>query len=273
MGDIKHDEVLDYTNRVIIDLDYLRQNPALQKEVNKLDLRCLCGNDCQVKMQLVSINSKRKPYFTPLYRDAEHTGGGEKGTHKYLKNMIMDKWGAELPDIDQGIWKDEPRPDGVMESEKIVIEIEGFRHRNWKNVIERNKVYREKGYTPFWIIYGRNWADFADKSIEGEKKLKTFSISNLTSLEAGIYADCGFLHYYIGGRNARQFITHAIFKGGELCITHPNNSFVKNKPDWNKLYDSNSIKIKPKIVGRWKNGYDVCKKFNDEKTIRYGGLF
>jgi competence CoiA-like predicted nuclease len=273
---IKRPTAWDKTNNKIIRLDDLRDNPARQKEVENFELWCNCGKNCGIRIHLVSINSLfKEPYFSPLFKggvDCTHEGKSE--THLNLEAMMEDKWGAKLPDYDHGIWKNEPRPDGVMESEKIVIEIERFRHRNWESVVERNKVYREKGYTPFWIIYGREWEDFADKEMDGG--LKSFSISDLTSLEFGIYADCGFLHYYIDG--ATPFITNAIFKAGELRITHPNNWAVNHKDNWHKLL--NSINDNPiskiKTWGRWKNGYDVVKDFegyNEKEIIVYGGKF
>lgn len=213
MGMITHPSVLNKQTGERIFVSKIKHSFQLQKEVKSLELVCGCDSNCGNKMHLCGGHGKKQDsYFKSNPNQGLCKESRETELHLKWKTFIEQNWGAKLPDNNNSFWSiSEPRPDGVIEDSKIVIEIESFTSsRTWEQIVDRNKVYREMGYTPFWIIVGKSW-----------KKIKDTKLNNLKGFEQGIYADCGVLHYYINDDpNCKEFLTHLHFKRDNRCILH-----------------------------------------------------
>ena len=216
MNNHTHPSVLNKVTDERIFISRLLNSFQLQNEVRKLgkltNLICGCDANCGNKMNLSGgIGKKIGCYFKANPNQKNCNASRETEKHLKWKQFIQKYWGALLPDEDNSIWPDAPRPDGVMENEKIVIEIESYSSsRRWETIVDRNQYYREQGYTPFWIIIGKSWG-----------KIKSTKLSNLNSFEQGIFADCGVLHYYVDDdKNCEEFLTYLQFKRDNRCILH-----------------------------------------------------
>lgn len=251
--------------RDVVDIENVYANPALWSDMKGEKWLCNCLIDsCDAPLTFVySVRGKTRPYFKSSERGcAEFEKKKYPTAHKKIIDYLAKVLGAIKTD-EAGNWPHKGiRPD--LLHGRIVIEIEKFSSgRDMFKIADRNKHYRELGYIPLWICYGREWQTlemkYKEKEIQGKNgeflrtKIVPPFVYRMKSFEQGILADCGVLHYFMDVKG-KAFITPLRLKGEidklKISVSYPSKDILRTPIPHDDMTDS-LTDIKPRITDRF----------------------